>query len=928
MDSGLIASLLQHPLRSAVVVLDADGSPLAANRVAKSLGLPRTLAAYAKLLSAQREQVIQHGGASPCTLPGLNGLHLSGWLRAVHDENHELLAFTLSIPDPGDSPSAKAPDDVLEGVEDWSWDCDLISDKIAHSERWRQMLGYAPKYPVASDLSAFYALIHPQDRERVKQDLQQYLDGGSESYRAEYRVRNGDGSWRWVLDHGRIVSRDADGHPLRLIGNQVDVHQQKLLELQLQEQQRQIEQMHRIAGIAAWSWDCLQDTLSVAPEFLQQLNLAAEQVSGSRKLLRLLVADSLLQFHRAWLKMRSERIAVQFELEIKTDDGNRHLQVWIQPVFDCSGQLSRLLGLVQNLTEQYQTDALIRWRTELLNRISALGRIGGCEIEVGTRRMQWTEECYRIHGLRKEPITLEQALALYTEESREAFEAALLRIADGGLPEQLELCFNNNAGQRSWVQVLIELDKRDGLPQRFVVLLRDISREREFNERIELLAHYDRLTGLPNRFLLREQAEKAMRENREHDGMLAMLLVDVDGFKNINDSFGHAIGDALLKLVADRLHRQLGKSDLLARFSDDEFVVVLCHLREPEEAGRVARELIASLAEPLRRDHLTLKVSASIGIALQDENLDDFDELLRAADVAMYASREAGRNTYHYYSQDVLQRTQRRLELEHALQGALDRDEFTLVYQPLINTGGDAPPAIEVLLRWNRPGYGFCSPGEFIPIAEECGEIVRLGDWVLREACRQAVAWKNSGLKFSRIAVNVSAVQLRDRGFPERVLQICEEEQWPSERLELELTESTLIRDTEVLRHCFDLFEQNGVLLAVDDFGTGFSNLHYLNRFPVQRLKIDRSFVQGVLEDSNTAEVTQAIVHLGHALGMQVVAEGVETLQEDAILRQQGCDEIQGYFYSCPLMPSDLALWLEEAGKDRCMGQYMSVAGN
>jgi EAL domain-containing protein (putative c-di-GMP-specific phosphodiesterase class I) len=198
----------------------------------------------------------------------------------------------------------------------------------------------------------------------------------------------------------------------------------------------------------------------------------------------------------------------------------------------------------------------------------------------------------------------------------------------------------------------------------------------------------------------------------------------------------------------------------------------------------------------------------------------------------------------------------------------------------------------------------------------------------LREACRQAVVWDGAGLEFSRVAVNVSAVQLRDRGFAERVLEICATQGWPPGRLELELTESALIRDTDVLRHSFDLFEKNGILLAVDDFGTGFSNLHYLNRFPVQRLKIDRSFVQGVLEDANTAEVTQAIVHLGHALGMQVVAEGVETVQEDAVLRQQGCDEIQGYFYSRPLMPPDLALWLHEVATGKYVEPSMNLSGS
>ncbi|MNM74558.1 Phytochrome-like protein cph2 [compost metagenome] len=444
------------------------------------------------------------------------------------------------------------------------------------------------------------------------------------------------------------------------------------------------------------------------------------------------------------------------------------------------------------------------------------------------------------------------------------------------------------------MQVLIELDKREGLPERHVVLFRDITREREADERMELLAHYDLLTGLPNRMLLREQASEAIMEARDRGATLAMLFVDLDGFKAINDTYGHATGDILLKSAASRLHQNLRTADLFGRFNGDEFIVVLRNLVEPEDAGHVARKLIASLAEPLYREDVTLKV---------------------------------GRNTYQYYSQDALARTQRRLDIEHALNGAIDRDEFSLVYQPLVHVGGDQPPSIEALLRWDSARLGPCSPAEFIPIAEKCGEIIRIGDWVLNEACRQARVWQQAGLNFDRVAVNVSALQLRERGFAERVIALCDRHDWSPTRLELELTESALIRDTDALRQCFDVFECHGVPLAVDDFGTGFSNLHYLNRFPVQRLKIDRSFVQGMLHDTGTAEVTQAIVHLGHALGMRVVAEGVETSAEASMLQRQGCDELQGYLFSQPLRPREMVQWLRSSQVDLPGAHAAVIAG-
>ncbi|UNU12771.1 sensor domain-containing protein [Xanthomonas translucens] len=910
MDQGVIASLLQHPLTSAVVLLDAEGRPLAANRAAQALELPRTVEAYAELMRDVRERLLGGESMLACALPGTAGRRLDGWLRAVRDDAGALLAYTLSVPEPVGSDGATRWEIALDSAEHGLWDWDIPSDKTFRSERWRQMLGYqgdAPDY----GLNALLPLVHSDDQARLREAIRAHFEGRSATYVCEFRLRQQDGQWRWILDRGRIVAHTADGSPLRMVGTHTDIHEQKLLEQRLRDQQTLLREAQRMTSMGSWSWDPPQNRIWWSREFLRVTGLTEEHQPSSRGWLRLLSRESAAQVLSTWRRMQRDGKQANFEVElVRGSEAPRHLRVWAQPQLEADGRIQRVLGQVQNITEQRQTDALIRWRTELLNRVSALGKIGGCEIEVGTRRMQWTEECYRIHGLRKETLELDQALALYTLDSRDAFEAALARIAQGGLPEQLDLCFHRPSGHRVWVQVLIELDDRDGLPPRFVVLFRDISREREASERIELLAHYDLLTGLPNRQLLREQAETAMHDAVERGSTLAMLFVDLDGFKSINDSFGHATGDALLKLAATRMHPQLRTSDLFGRFSGDEFLVVLRDLAEPSDAGHVARKLIAALAEPLHNGENVIKIGASIGIAFMEDGRQDFDSLLRAADAAMYAAKESGRNTCHYYSQDVLLRAQRRLEIEHALHGALDREEFSLVYQPLVHAAGERAPAVEALLRWHRPGHGHCNPAEFIPIAEECGEIVRLGDWVINEACRQAAAWDAAGLNFDRVSVNVSAMQLRDRGFAERVLELCQRNNWSPKRLELELTESALIRDTESLRRCFELFEQEGVLLAVDDFGTGFSNLHYLNRFPVQRLKIDRSFVQDMLIDSGTAKVTQAIVQLGHALGMQVVAEGVETAQEEALLREQGCDEIQGYLHSRPLPPRELAAWL------------------
>lgn len=908
MDAGAIASLMQHPINSALLVLDPGGQVLAANPAAQALGLPDAACRYAGLLQDLR-QLLADGQrqAVACSLPGPQG-RLDGWLRAVRAPEGGVMAYTLSIPDPeGAGRWQVALDSAGHGL----WDWDISGNSIYRSEIALALLGY-PADDATLAATSVLDLVHADDRERVAAVLREHLDGLTPAFTCEYRVRHGDGRWRWIRDSGRVVAWSAEGRPLRMVGTYTAIDEQKQLEERLRSQQTVLEEIQRLAGMASWSWEPASDTGWWPADLYHLLGQRVRQSDSVRAWLRRLPRAASATLRRAWRRMRRDGQPVHFEFELRGPGGaTRHLQAWARPQMDAHGHIVRVVGQVQDVTAQRQADALLRWRTELLDRVSALGHIGGCEIEPGTRRVQWTEECYRLHGMPPGPLTLDDALALYTRESRETFEAALVRLANGSPPEQLELCFYRQSGHRVRVQVLVELDCRDGLPPRFVALFRDVSRELETSERIELLSHYDLLTGLPNRFLLRVQAEEAIAAAQDVDGQhgLALLLIDLDGFKSINDSFGHAAGDAMLKAAAGRMHHTLQGGDLFGRLGGDEFMVVLRRPVDIAEAEEAAQRLIAALSEPLAFGGDHLKVGASVGIALLGRDGKAFDELLRAAHGALRVARERGRNSCQVHNEEIQRSGMRRLEIEHGLRGALEREEFVLVYQPQVCIRDDHPPGIEALLRWHWPA-GSCHPGEFIPIAEQCGEIVRIGEWVIAEACRQAVAWHAAGLNFGRIAVNVSGVQLRDRGFAERVVALCQRAGWPPGRLELELTESALILDSENVRHCFQVFEKHGVQLAVDDFGTGFSNLHYLNRFPVQRLKIDRSFITDMLRDTNAGEVTQAIVHLGHALGMRVVAEGVETAEEQAQLRQWGCDEIQGYVYTRPLPPRELAQWL------------------
>ncbi|MDH5822736.1 EAL domain-containing protein [Luteimonas sp. RD2P54] len=909
MDSGAITSLLRHPLPSAMLVLDADGAVVLANPAAQALGLDRSAAHYAQLLADLRQRLREGATAIPCSLPGPSG-RLDGWMRAVAGEGGGAVAYTVSVPEPDGASRWQA---ALDSAGHGLWDWDVAGNRTFRSRSWRAMLGYeAGSGDDALDegLDAALSLVHPEDIARVRERLADHLEGRTPTYVCEHRLRHRDGSWRWVRDSGRVIASDANGRPLRMVGTHTEIGTQKQLEQRLRDQQWLLEETQRIAGTSSWAWDPDSDVVWCSPE-LRALAGLPEDATGSRAWVRRIGRHSAGELRKAWRRIRQDGRLAHFEIELATpaEPDGLHLLIWAQPQLDPDGNLQRVLAQVQDVTGQRRVDALIRSRTELLARVSALGGIGGAEIDPATRRMQWTEECARLHGMAPGPVVLDEVLALYTTASREAFEAALVRAADGGAPERVEGCFYRGSGERVWVQVVIELDRDEGGPARHIVLFRDITRERETSARIEMLSHYDPLTGLPNRGLLRRQAEEALAADAG-ESRLAMLLVDIDGFRGINESFGHGAGDAVLKASAARMHQCLGGADLFGRLGADEFAVLLSGARDRAAVGDAASRLIAALGEPLHVGTETLKIGASVGIAVRESPGDGFDDLLRAAGVALCAARQHGRGNHAFYTQEALQQARRRLKIEHALRGALDRDEFSVVYQPLVHVDSATAPGIEALLRWHRPAGGHCGPAEFIPIAEECGEIVRLGDWVISEACRQAAAWEEAGLRFGRMSVNVSAVQLRDRGFAERVIARCEQAGWPPHRLELELTESALVRDTEILHECFATLQRHGVSLAVDDFGTGFSNLHYLNRFPVSRLKIDRSLILDIQRSTASGDLTRAIIQLGQAMRMQVVVEGVETAIEERLLRQHGCDEIQGYLYTRPLPPREMAQWL------------------
>ena len=440
-------------------------------------------------------------------------------------------------------------------------------------------------------------------------------------------------------------------------------------------------------------------------------------------------------------------------------------------------------------------------------------------------------------------------------------------------------------------------------------LHREINERKADQDRIYWLAHYDALTGLPNRTLLAERAQQAIRVAQESGTPLALIFLDLDHFKHVNDSLGHRVGDALLVEIAKRLRAVVRDKDTVSRLGGDEFILLLPGANA-HGAARVAGKLQDASRQHYQIAHHELTMAPSMGIALFPQDGADFDTLTQSADVAMYRAKLDGRNTFKFFTPEMQAQSVRALQLENALRRALERGQLHLHYQPQMSLATGAVHSVEALLRWQHPQLGDVSPAEFIPIAEDSGQILQIGEWVLRTALSQLKIWRATAFPGLTMAVNLSAIQFRQPQLPELVSRMLSEFQLPPDCLELELTEGVAVDDPHAAVSTMDQLHARGVRMSMDDFGTGYSSLSQLKRFQIFKLKIDQSFVRDLGNDTNDRAIVSAIIRMAQALGMRTTAEGVETAGQLSFLREQGCDEAQGYHFSKPLSAPELEAFM------------------
>lgn len=779
---------------------------------------------------------------------------------------------------------------------------------------------------------------HPEDRTRAADLWQRALDSG-QPYEIEYRLRRHDGVYHWML--GRALPlRDADGSIVKWFGTCTDIDDLKRTVERLDEAQR-------IGRIGDWECDLASESIYWSPQVFEILgrNPALGPPRNFAEHHALYDADGRKILEQVMERCVQTRTTQEYELKMCRPDGREaYVQAVAVPRMDESGRVVGLFGTVQDVTAKKLDELALRSRAHQQVLVASLGRLALSDTdldEVFDAAAAAVTEGLRVEFGRVLLVSDDDAFDVRAGVGWEAdwvgrrVHAREGRTHLGFVVEQQGPVIVDDfrvdgrfapSGMLAAHGVISGIDTPIGRPERPLGLLGAYARQTHrfsqddvgfvqsiantlntaierarANERLTYMVQHDALTGLPNRLLLTDRLNVAMAQAERSGKRLALMFMDLDRFKNVNDVFGHEGGDLVLREVAARLRAGVRASDTVSRQGGDEFLIVLPEIDGDDDAARVAGKLISAVLAPFRVHDTEVVLGASIGIVCFPENGRDVESLLRNADVAMYAAKDQGRGRYQFYSAEMNARTHERLVLEGDLRHAVERDELFLAYQPQFDLASGALVGLEALVRWRHPDRGVISPSLFIPIAEDSGLIAPIGAWVLESACRQQAHWAEQGLISGTMAVNVSALQFRQADFVESVSAVLERHRLPPAMLEIELTESVVMRGIEEVREKLGALDQLGVNVAIDDFGTGYSSLSYLKQFPIDRLKIDQSFTRGLPNDRESAGIVQAIVGLGRSLGLNVVAEGIETEAQARHLHAVGCDTGQGYLYARPV---------------------------
>jgi diguanylate cyclase (GGDEF)-like protein/PAS domain S-box-containing protein len=809
----------------------------------------------------------------------------------------------------------------------WGWD--IGKDRLSFDERW-MAAGGANKSP--RNATTWGQLVHPDDLERVTDCLHAHLHGLRPYFEIEHRLRDGtDGGWIWVLERGTVAERDQAGTALYMVGVQMNIQQRKEGEQALRESEQRFRMLADAAPVFVW----MADENGVPVYF----NRGWLEFTG-----RSFEAESLIGWtdnvhpedrdYCAETCDAAKAMHDSFELEFRfrRHDGEYR---WMLdrgvPRVDGDGHFIGYIGTCTDITERRKTLAELQQLGASLER-RIVKRTA--ELEAANAALRKSEERYALVAQ-----ATEEGLWDWNLRNNEIYYSPRWKAILGFSPQEIgynpeewkdrvhpedrpgmlaelesHIAGSNGVfacdyrmlhkdGSYHWYhQRALVLRDEAGLAHRIAGSHRDISRNKAIEQQMLYDAIHDSLTGLANRTLLMDRLRRCLERRRRDDATIfALLFMDLDRFKFVNDSLGHVIGDRLLVEVARRLTALLRAGDTLARLGGDEFAILLEDIHNPQRAVQVAERIQTELNHVFNIDSHEIYVGASIGIALSTTGYDKGEDMIRDADTAMYRAKSQGLALYQIFDSHMHAGAVRRLRMESDLRGAIERRQLVLHYQPVVNVNSRRIVGFEALLRWQHPEFGLVAPNEFISLAEETGLIVPIGSWVIRNTCRQAAQWQNAGMRPLRVAVNLSSVQFRHDGLTQTICDALSDSRLDPGWLDLEVTESTLMLHLESTISTMRGLKDLGLMLSMDDFGTGYSSLSCLKRFPLDTLKIDKSFVQDIATDPNDAAIVTAIGAMARSLNMDVIAEGVETAEQLQFLISHDCRKAQGFLFSRPV---------------------------
>ncbi|KPW35769.1 Sensory box/GGDEF domain/EAL domain-containing protein [Pseudomonas coronafaciens pv. atropurpurea] len=810
--------------------------------------------------------------------------------------------------------------DVVRTVPDHLYVQDVLSQRMIYSNHhFGHTLGYSA--PELRAMGEFFweVLLHPEDAKSYQDmRLRQRHHGHNELLQSVLRFRDSQNNWRSFDVREQALAWDAEHRVTRIIGIAKDITEQVASSQSLRDSEQRYRMLAESISDVIFSTDGLLDINYVSPSVERALGYSADwivqngwsavlanrqQLAGFDALMSRI--GKVLKKPRELARLRDEVTTRMFVFDCLRADGRKiPVELRVVLVWDEHGHFEGIFGVGRDISQQRRAEKDLRMAATVFEHSTSAILI----TDPAGYIVQANEAFTRVSGYEVAQVLDQLPGMLTVETEQEAQMRHILKQLDGRGTWEGEIRLRRRNGEHypAWVGITAVVDDEGDLAS-YVCFFTDISERKASEDRIHRLAYYDALTHLPNRTLFQDRLHSALQQAERQQAWVVLMFLDLDRFKPINDSLGHAAGDRMLQEMATRLLACVDIDDTVARMGGDEFTLLLqpAITREAalNRAIHVAERILTSLVTPFVLEGREFFVTASIGIALSPQDGNELSQLMKNADTAMYHAKECGKNNFQFYQADMNATALERLELESDLRHALEQQEFTLYYQPQFSGDGKRLTGAEALLRWRHPRRGLVPPNDFIPVLEELGLVVEVGDWVLAEACRQLKHWHQARVRVPKVSVNISARQFSDGQLGKRIAGILEQTGLSPACLELELTESILMREVEEAMHILDGLKNLGLSIAVDDFGTGYSSLNYLKQFPIDVLKIDRTFVDGLPSGEQDAQIARAIIAMAHSLNLSVIAEGVETHEQLEFLRQHGCDEVQGYLFGRPMPP-------------------------